>query len=106
MLPRADGPQDQDFMRNNAAPIFHSSNRVLVSCEFRHTGPGVSEAELLGQAQPPDVGHRVMLQPERGANVWVFFHNPPASTRLYKLGKGKLHDVVKLMANCLEQKGP
>ena len=24
---------------------------------------------------------------------------------LYKLGKGKLHDVVKLMANCLEQKG-
>ena len=27
------------------------------------------------------------------------------STHLYKLGKGKLHDVVKLMANCLEQKG-
>ena len=31
--------------------------------------------------------------------------HPPASTQLYKLGKGKLHDVVKLMANCLEQKG-
>ena len=31
--------------------------------------------------------------------------HPPASTHLYKLGKGKLHDVVKLMANCLEQKG-
>ena len=29
----------------------------------------------------------------------------PASTHLDKLGKGKLHDVVKLMANCLEQKG-
>ena len=24
-----------------------SSNHVLVPCEFRHTGPGVSEAELL-----------------------------------------------------------
>ena len=31
--------------------------------------------------------------------------HPPPSTHLYKLGKGKLHDVVKLMANCLEQKG-
>ena len=30
-----------------AAPVFHSSNHVLVPCEFRHTGPGVSEAELL-----------------------------------------------------------
>ena len=61
---------------------------------------------LVGQAQPPDV----VLRPERGANLWVFFHkptmkllpHPPASTHLYKLGKGKLHDVVKLMANCLE----
>ena len=44
MLPRADGPRE-DFM---AAPILHtSSNHVLVPCEFRHTGPGVSEAELL-----------------------------------------------------------
>ena len=68
---------------------------------------------LVGQAQPPDVGHHVVLRPERGANLWVFFHkptikllpHPPASTHLYKLGKGKLHDVVKLMANCLEQKG-
>ena len=34
-------------MRNKAAPIFHSSTHVLVPCEFRHTGPGVSEAELL-----------------------------------------------------------
>ena len=120
-------------MRNNAAPVFHSSNHVLVPCEFRHTGPGVSEAEVLeclyragddkyqgkgcawmawrlvGQAQPPDVGHHVVLRPERGANLWVFFQkllpHPPASTHLYKLGKGKLHDVVKLMANCLEQKG-
>ena len=40
LLPRADGPQDEDFMRK---PIFHSSNHVLVPCEFRHTGPGVSE---------------------------------------------------------------
>ena len=137
LLPRAAEPQDEDFMRNKAAPVFHSSNHVLVPCEFRHTGPGVSEAELLeclyrvgddkyqgkgcawmawrlvGQAQPPDVGHHVVLRPERGANLWVFFHkptmkllpHPPASTQLYKLGKGKLHDVVKLMANCLEQKG-
>ena len=68
---------------------------------------------LVSQAQPPDVGHHVVLRPERGANLWVFFHkptmkllpHPPASTQLYKLGKGKLHDVVKLMANCLEQKG-
>ena len=45
--------------------------------------------------------------------TWVFFHkptmkllpHPPASTHLYKHGKGKLYDVVKLMANCLEQKG-
>ena len=33
-------------MRKNAAPIFRS-NEVLVPCEFRRTGPGVSEAELL-----------------------------------------------------------
>ena len=137
LLPRAAEPREEDFMRNKAAPVFHSSNHVLVPCEFRHTGPGVSEAELLeclyrvgddkyqgkgcawmawrlvGQAQPPDVGHHVVLRPERGANLWVFFHkptmkllpHPPASTQLYKLGKGKLHDVVKLMANCLEQKG-
>ena len=137
LLPRAAEPREEDFMRNKAAPVFHSSNHVLVPCEFRHTGPGVPEAELLeclysvgddkyqgkgcawmawrlvGQAQPPDVGHHVVLRPERGANLWVFFHkptmkllpHPPASTQLYKLGKGKLHDVVKLMANCLEQKG-
>ena len=77
--------EPEDFMKNNAAPIFHSSNHVLVPCQFRHTGAGVSEAELLhclyrvgddkyqgkgcawmawrlvGQAQPPDVGHHVML---------------------------------------------
>ena len=47
LLPRAAEPQDEDFMRNKAAPVFHSSNHVLVPCEFRHTGPGVSEAELL-----------------------------------------------------------
>ena len=49
---------------------------------------------LVGQAQPPDVGHHVVLRPERGANLWVFFHkptmkllpHPPASTHLYKLG--------------------
>ena len=55
-----------------------------------------------------DVGHHVVLRPERGANLWVFFQkllpHPPASTQLYKLGKGKLHDVVKLMANC--RRGP
>ena len=131
LLPRAAEPREEDFMRNKAAPVFHSSNHVLVPCEFRHTGPDVSEAELLeclyrvgddkyqgkgcawmawrlvGQAQPPDVGHHVVLRPERGANLWVFFHKPTMkllpSTHLYKLGKGKLHDVVKLMANCLEQ---
>ena len=47
LLPRAAEPQDEDFMRNKAAPVFHSNNHVLVPCEFRHTGPGVSEAELL-----------------------------------------------------------
>ena len=86
LLPRAAEPQDEDFMRNKAAPVFHSSNHVLVPCEFRHTGPGVSEAELLeclyrvgddkyqgkgcawmawrlvGQAQPPDVGHHAVLK--------------------------------------------
>ena len=40
-------PREEDFMRNKAAPVFHSSNHVLVPCEFCHTGPGVSEAELL-----------------------------------------------------------
>ena len=34
-------------MRNKAALVFHSSNHVLVPCEFGRTGPGVSEAELL-----------------------------------------------------------
>ena len=120
LLPRAAEPREEDFMRNKAAPVFHSSNHVLVPCEFRHTGPGVSEAELLeclyrvgddkyqgkgcawmawrlvGQAQPPDVGHKPAMK---------LLPHPPASTQLYKLGKGKLHDVVKLMANCLEQKG-
>ena len=33
---------------------------------------------LVGQAQPPDVGHHVMLRPERGANLWVFFHEAAA----------------------------
>ena len=78
LLPRAE-PQE-DFMRNNAAPIFHSSNHVLVPCEFRHTGPGVSEAERqvpgqrlrLDGVAPRGVGHHVMLRPERGANLWVF----------------------------------
>ena len=59
LLPRA---EPEDFMRNNAAPIFHSSNHVLVPCEFRHTGPGVSEAELLecrGARQVP--GQRLRL---------------------------------------------
>ena len=55
-----------------------------------------------------DVGHHVMLRPERGANLLLpqaHHEAAPASTHLYKLGKGKLHNVVKLMANCLEQKG-
>ena len=111
LLPRAAEPREEDFMRNKAAPVFHSSNHVLVPCEFRHTGPGVSEAELLeclyrvgddkcqgkgcawmawrlvGQAQPPDVGHHVVLRPERGANLWVkptmkLLPHPPASTHL------------------------
>ena len=30
LLPRAAEPQDEDFMRNKAAPVFHSSNHVLV----------------------------------------------------------------------------
>ena len=41
LLPRAAEPREEDFMRNKAAPVFHSSNHVLVPCEFRHTGPGV-----------------------------------------------------------------
>ena len=47
LLPRAAKLRDEDFMKNKAAPVFHSSNIVLVPCEFRRTGPGVSEAELL-----------------------------------------------------------
>ena len=47
LLSRAAEPPEEDFMRNKAAPVFHSSNHVLVPCEFRNTGPGVSEAELL-----------------------------------------------------------
>ena len=79
LLPRAAEPREEDFMRNKAAPVFHSSNHVLVPCEFRHTGPGVSEAELLEclyrvgddkyqgkgcawMAWPPDVGHHVVLR--------------------------------------------
>ena len=96
------------------------SEAELLECLYRvgddkYQGKGCAWMawRLVGQAQPPDVGHHVVLRPERGANLWVFFHkptmkllpHPPASTQLYKLGKGKLHDVVKLMANCLEQKG-
>ena len=101
LLPRAAEPQDEDFMRNKAAPVFHSSNHVLVPCEFRHTGPGVSEAELLeclyrvgddkyqgkgcawmawrlvGQAQPPDVGHHVVLRPEGGQTCGSSSTSPP-----------------------------
>ena len=125
LLPRAAEPREEDFMRNKAAPVFHSSNHVLVPCEFRHTGPGVSEAELLeclyrvgddkyqgkgcawmawrlvGQAQPPDVvaDHHVVLRPERGANLWVFFHKPTGVHPALQAWQ------VKLMANCLEQKG-
>ena len=29
---RAAEPRDEDFMRNNAAPVFHSSNHVLAPC--------------------------------------------------------------------------
>ena len=36
LLSRAAEPQDEDFMRNKAAPVFHNSNHVLVPCEFRH----------------------------------------------------------------------
>ena len=37
LLPRAAEPREEDFMKNKAAPVFHSSNHVLVPCEFRHT---------------------------------------------------------------------
>ena len=76
LLPRAAEPREEDFMRNKAAPVFHSSNHVLVPCEFRHTarvcpkqncwsaftGWGTTLVwRLVGQAQPPDVGHHVVL---------------------------------------------
>ena len=108
-MPRAE-PQE-DFMRNNAAPSTAATATQTRVCPKQNCGVPLQGGgrqvqgkgcawmawRLVGQAQPPDVGHHVMLRPERGANV--FF------TSLYKLGKGKLHNVVKLMANCLEQKG-
>ena len=48
LLPRAAEPQDEDFMRNKAAPVFHSSNHVLVPREFRHTGPGCVRSRTAG----------------------------------------------------------
>ena len=94
------------------------SEAELLECLYRvgddkYQGKGCAWMawRLVGQAQPPNVGHHVVLRPERGANLWVFFHKhheaaaPSSGVHLYKLGKGKLHDVVKLMANCLEQKG-
>ena len=128
----------EDFMNNAGELIFESAAHVALVCEeFRHTGPGVREADLLdclyevgkekyqckgcawaawrlmGQAQQiPSVTHAT-LQPEEGASTWVFFHKtamkllprPPPFTRLYKLGKGKLHDLVKLMTCCRAQRG-
>ena len=125
----------EDFMNNAGELIFESAAHVALVCEeFRHTGPGVREADLLdclyevgeekcqckgcawaawrlmGQAQQiPSVTHAT-LQPEEGAS---FFHKtamkllprPPPFTRLYKLGKGKLHDLVKLLACCRAQRG-
>ena len=129
----------EDFMNNAGELIFESAAHVALVCEeFRHTGPGVREADLLdclyeageekyqckgcawaawrlmGQAQQiPSVTHAT-LQPEEGASTWVFFHKtamkllprPPPFTRLHKLGKGKLHDLVKLMTCCGRKGGP
>ena len=70
------------------------SEAELLECLYRvgddkYQGKGCAWMawRLVGQAQPPDVGTTSCFDPKEG------------QTHLYKLGKGKLHDVVKLMAN-------
>ena len=46
LLPRAAEPREGDFMRNKA-PVFHSSNHVLVPCEFPHR-PGCVRSRTAG----------------------------------------------------------
>ena len=67
-----------------------------------------------GGRQVPGQRLRLDGTPERGANLWVFFHkptmkllpHPPASTHLYKLGKGKLHDVEANAQFAWSRRGP
>ena len=97
----ADRMSGLDTMTNLSRPTSRATMAARqLARDDKYQGKGCAWMAwcLVGQAQPPDVGHHVVLRPERGANLWVFFHKPT------KLGKGKLHDVVKLMANCLEQK--
>ena len=59
------------------------------------------EVALDRGSQHVRAGHHHELVQARVAG----YHGCQATCQVYKLGKGKLHDVVKLMANCLEQKG-
>ena len=80
LLPRAAEPRDEDFMRNKAAPVFHSSNHVLVQtmeCLYgvgddKYQGKGCAWMawRLVGQAQPrsccPILGVHPPLQAWQG----------------------------------------
>ena len=107
LLPRAAEPREEDFMRNKAAPRLpqqqprSGSLRVpphrpgcvrsrtagvpLQGGDDKYQGKGCAWMawRLVGQAQPPDVGHHVVLRPERGANLWVFFHKPAPSSGVH-----------------------
>ena len=61
----------------------HSSNHVLVPCEGddKYQGKGCAWMawRLVGQAQPPDVGHHVVLRPERRAGLLPQAHHEAAA---------------------------
>ena len=87
LLPRAAEPREEDFMRNKAAPVFHSSNHVLVPCESPHR-PGCVRSRtagvplvgyqgkgcawmawrLVGQAQPPTSATTSCFAPSSGVH--------------------------------------
>ena len=91
-----------------AASIFHSSNQVLVSCEFRHTGPGVSEAELLEcTVAPRGLGTSATTScfdlkegQTCGHKALPILRRPPTSTSLARISRSLLSFATTLSTAC------
>ena len=116
----------EDFMNNVGELIYESAAHVVLVCEeFRHTGPGaqgrppglpVQRLRLGGVAPhgPSSADGRVRharhaSTRRRGKHVGLLPQDcreaAPPSSSVHKLGKGKLHDLVKLMTCCRAQRG-